>query len=182
MFRNISTILFSIYRILPQFVSCEYQQTPKRDAFIGIDLGTTFSCVSIYYPDKETYEFLSYDAPERVTLPSTIYFTGEVDPATGAPLYRVGYEANLLNKANPNPENYIYGFKRIIGIDNIESNSRLIGFKNEAKYPFFRKTEGGKGYYSIPIKVGGKIFELTPTDLSAIILGEFKRRLDILNK
>lgn len=158
------------------------QVAGARDAFIGIDLGTTYSCACIYYPDNKSYEFLSYDDPNRLTLPSTIYFTGDLDANTGLPVYKVGYEANLLNKSNPRPEHFIYGFKRIVGIDNIESNSRLSGFKNEAKYPFGRDTVDGKGYYYVPIKIDGKVVaKLTPTDLSAMILGEIKRRLDLLD-
>lgn len=154
----------------------------QREAYIGIDLGTTYSCVCIYYPDTKSYEFLSYDDPNRMTLPSTIYFTGKLDPNTGLPLYVVGHEANLLNKSKPSSENYIYGFKRIVGIDNIESNNRLAGFSKEAKYPFHRGLENGKGYYYIPIKVDGEVkAKLTPTDLSAMILGEIKKRLDQLN-
>lgn len=156
------------------------QAAVEREAFIGIDLGTTYSCACIYYPDTKSYEFLSYDDPTRMTLPSTIYFTGKLD-ASNLPMYAVGYEANDLNRAKPSPENYLYGFKRIIGIDNIEANNRLSGFSKEAKYPFYHANDNGKGYYYIPIRVDGEVkAKLTPTDLSAMILGDIKRRLDQL--
>ena len=175
MLRNILKKVCTL-ALLVQAVIC------KREAFIGIDLGTTYSCVCIFFPDTNTYEYLSYDDPKNLTLPSTIYFTGEIDTESGLPKYKVGYEANLLNKANPNPELYIYGFKRIIGIDDIDANSRLSQFKNETKYPFVQDRIDGKGYYYIPVKIGGKVVaKLTPTDLSALILKEVKNRLDALD-
>lgn len=152
----------------------------RTKAYVGIDLGTTFSCVSLYYPEKKTYDYLTFDSPDRKTLPSTIYFTGEVDPEYGTPIYKVGYAANMLNELSPSHDRYLGGFKRIVGIDKIDAKSRLSNFANEVTYPVRHKTEGGKGYYVVPVMIGQTEFEFTPTQLSSMILGEIKSRIDKL--
>lgn len=153
----------------------------KTKAYVGIDLGTTFSCVAIYYPESKSYDYLTYDLPERKTIPSTIYFTGDVDKETQTPLYKVGYLANILNQEDPDPKRYIYGFKRIVGIDKIEENSYLSKFKDEVNYTVKHNTENGKGYFTVPIEVKGAKYDFTPTELSAMVLKEIKTRLDDLN-
>ncbi|ELA42332.1 uncharacterized protein VICG_00732 [Vittaforma corneae ATCC 50505] len=150
-------------------------------AYVGIDLGTTFSCVAVYYPDTKSYDYLTFGSPDKKTIPSTIYFTGEVDSQSQTPLYKVGYAANKLNELLPDPHRYLGGFKRIVGIDKIEQKSRLAGFANEVTYPIRHKTEAGKGYYVVPVTIAGKEYEFTPTQLSSMVLGEIKSRLDELN-
>ncbi|KAM0681463.1 hypothetical protein GINT2_000665 [Glugoides intestinalis] len=150
----------------------------KKKAYVGIDLGTTFSCVAIYYPETKSYDYLTYDSPDQKTLPSTIYFTGEVQD--DIPLYQVGYKANSMNEETPNANHYIYGFKRIIGIERIENAPRLANFRKEVSYDVLDKSINNKGYLAIPIKINGKTYEFTPTNLSTMILAEIKSRLDEL--
>lgn len=153
----------------------------KKRVYAGIDLGTTFSCVSMYDPVTKSYEYLSYDKPELLTIPSTIYFTGQLDENRN-PLYKVGYEANLLNQSKPNSKAYYYGFKRMVGIDRLDSNTPLFDFPRKVTYPIHHASNEGKGYYYCPIEIGGEIVaKLTPTDLSSIVLGEIRRRIDALN-
>src|SRR5581483_10382079 len=73
-----------------------------NDYVIGIDLGTRFSCVSIWRNKK--FEIISDQFGNR-TIPSVVAF------------YRsaklVGY--NALSMKEVNPANTIYDIKRIIG-------------------------------------------------------------------
>lgn len=161
--------------------ACMFQSVLcNKKAYVGIDLGTTFSCVSVYYPETKSYDYLTYDSPDQKTIPSTIYFTGEIDPDKKVPLYLVGYKANAKNEEDPNSDRYIYGFKRIIGIERIESSERLKNFRKEASYKVLDKTVDNKGYLAIPVEIQGKVYEFTPTDLSAMILTEIKSRLNEL--
>lgn len=153
----------------------------RKRVHVGIDLGTTFSCVSMYDPQTKSYEYLSYDKPELLTIPSTIYFTGQLDQNKN-PLYKVGYEANLLNQSKPNSKTYFYGFKRMVGIDRLDPKTPLFDFPKKVTYSILPASNNGKGYYYCPIEIGGEVVaNLTPTDLSSMILGEIKRRIDALN-
>lgn len=162
----------------------------KNDAFekvfddskrcIGIDLGTTHSCVAIYDPKTKSFDYLTYDSPARKTFPSTIYIEKYLNEKTRLPVYYVGYAADQKNAVEPAPGRYIYGCKRIIGIDSIDASSRLSNFKNEVTYPIRQKSIDGKGYYVIPVTVEGVEFEFTPTQIATILLGDIKSRLDEL--
>jgi len=153
----------------------------RRKADVGIDFGTTFSCVAIYYPDTKSYDYLTYGSPDKTTIPTTIFFKDTIDPSTSLPAYEVGYAANQLNEIMPDPHRYIGGFKRIVGIDKIETKSRLANFENEVTYKLRHKTIDGKGYYVIPVTVEGKEFEFTPTQLAVMVLNEIRLRLEQLD-
>ena len=77
-------------------------EEPANDIVIGIDLGTRFSCVSIWR--NKRFEIISDQFGNR-TIPSVVAF------------YRsaklVGY--NALSMKEVNPSNTIYDIKRIIG-------------------------------------------------------------------
>lgn len=77
--------------------------TPEESTVIGIDLGTTFSCVGVWRGDG--VEILEDDSGHR-TIPSFVAFTED-----GGRL--VGDAAK--NQAARNPQNTFYDIKRILG-------------------------------------------------------------------
>ena len=71
---------------------------------IGIDLGTTYSCVGIYKNGR--VEIIPNELGNRIT-PSFVAFTDEE--------WLVGESAK--NQASDNPERSVYSIKRLIGRD-----------------------------------------------------------------
>lgn len=139
------------------------QDGMMNDHVIGIDLGTRFSCVSVWR--NKRFEIISDQFGNR-TLPSVVSF------------YRsaklVGY--NALSMKGVNPENTIYDIKRIIGrkMDDptIEQITKLISYE-------IRDDESN--HHNILIELDKKDTSLThkkiyrPEEICAQILIEIKR-------
>ena len=119
---------------------------------IGIDLGTTNSCVAVYengeakiIPNKEG----------KNTTPSIVAFTDKGEVLVGDPAKR---------QAITNPEKTIYSIKRIMGLMMDEPNAKA--------------AQGKVGYKIVDrngaaaVDIAGKIY--TPQEISAKILSKLK--------
>jgi len=122
---------------------------------IGIDLGTTYSCVGIFKKGK--VEIIANDQGNRVT-PSWVAFT-ENERLIG--------EA-AKNQATINPENTIFDVKRLIGRNfndpEVQRDMKLMPYKIINK--------GGKPYVQVKVKGEDKVF--SPEEVSAMILTKMK--------
>ena len=126
---------------------------------IGIDLGTTYSCVGVWKEDK--VEIIPNDQGDRTT-PSWVAFR----PDTGERL--VGVAA--LNQAASNTENTLYDVKRILGQKYSEE-----GVENDIRrFPFVVKPNADNRPV-IEVKVQDKITEYLPEQISALVLGKMKQ-------
>ena len=118
---------------------------------IGIDLGTTNSCVAVM--DGDSVKVLENAEGERTT-PSVVAFTDD-EVIVGSPAKR---------QAVTNPENTIYSAKRFIGRDFDTMTEEI----KHVPYKVSKKSNG-----SITIQANGK--EFTPQEISASVLSHLKQ-------
>ncbi|RYO93022.1 hypothetical protein DL764_008042 [Monosporascus ibericus] len=122
---------------------------------IGIDLGTTYSCVGVMQKGK--VEILVNDQGNRIT-PSYVAFTEEER--------LVGDAAK--QQAASNPTNTIYDVKRFIGRKFAEKE-----VQNDIKhFPYKVVEKDGKPVIQVDVK--GQAKQFTPEEISAVILGKMK--------
>jgi molecular chaperone DnaK (HSP70) len=126
--------------------------TEKR--VIGIDLGTTYSCVGTWQNDR--VEIITNDQGNRTT-PSWVAFADE----------RLVGEA-AKNQATSNPENTIFDAKRFIGRKFDDST-----VANDIKHMSCKViNKSNKPYFSLNYKDENK--EFSPEEISAMVLGKMK--------
>ncbi|RMD43432.1 hypothetical protein DV735_g1780, partial [Chaetothyriales sp. CBS 134920] len=122
---------------------------------IGIDLGTTYSCVGVMQNGK--VEIIVNDQGNRIT-PSYVAFTDEER--------LVGDAAK--NQYASNPRRTIFDVKRLIGRKYEDRDVQ----KDMKHFPFNVVNKGGKPQVSV--EVGGKDKNFTPEEISAMVLGKMK--------
>jgi len=122
---------------------------------IGIDLGTTYSCVGIYKNGR--VEIIPNDQGNRIT-PSYVAFTDEE---------RLIGEA-AKNQATINPEQTLFDVKRLIGRRFKDATVQ----KDIKLLPFQIVDKGGKPV--IKAKVKGEFKEMGPEEVSSMILTKMK--------
>jgi molecular chaperone DnaK len=124
----------------------------KKDVIIGIDLGTTNSCVSVVEGGEP--QIIANSEGKRTT-PSILAFTSDGERKVGDSAKR---------QAVTNPENTIYSIKRFMG----KSFSKL---KEEVSRVPYNVVSSGNDVPSV--KIGDRTF--TPQELSAMILQKMKK-------
>ena len=122
---------------------------------IGIDLGTTYSCVGVYKNGK--VEIIANDLGNRI-MPSYVAFSdGE----------RLIGEA-AKNQATVNPENTIFDIKRLIGR---KFTDKEVQFDKE-RLPYTVINVDTKPYVQVLVK--GEAKQFSPEEVSAMILVKMK--------
>ncbi|CCF54927.1 hypothetical protein NDA11_000382 [Ustilago hordei] len=135
-------------------VSAAADKRSEYGTVIGIDLGTTYSCVGAQVNGR--VEIITNDQGNRIT-PSYVAF---------APERLVGDAAK--NQAAQNPENTIFDAKRLIGRKWGESD-----LKKDARHLPFKLVEK-KGKPAIQVTVNGEKKVFTPEEVSAMVLQKMK--------
>ncbi|RLN18513.1 luminal-binding protein 4-like [Panicum miliaceum] len=123
---------------------------------IGIDLGTTYSCVGVYRNGH--VDIIANDQGNRIT-PSWVAFTDDE---------RLVGEA-AKNQAPLNPQRTIFDIKRLIGrrFDDEE-------VQRDVRYlPYKVVNRGGKPYVEVPMR-GGERKAFSPEEISAMILSKMR--------
>ena len=131
--------------------------THFKEPIIGIDLGTTYSCVGIYKNGR--VEIIANEFGRRIT-PSYVAFTDEEN--------LVGEAA--LNQAGENLKRTISVVKRLMGkkFDDPE-------VQQDMKWVPYNVVKGSNGKAMISItQDNGKTKLISPEEVSALILGKMK--------
>ncbi|EHK40353.1 hypothetical protein TRIATDRAFT_128447 [Trichoderma atroviride IMI 206040] len=128
----------------------------QYDGAIGIDLGTTYSCVAIY--EGTNVEIIANEQGS-FTTPSFVSFTDKE---------RLIGEA-AKNNAAMNPRNTVFDAKRLIGRRFDDPTVK----KDIESWPF-TVTEGGKGEPLVQVEYLGETKTFTPPQISAMVLGKMK--------
>merc|ERR1712157_278016 len=122
---------------------------------IGIDLGTTYSCVGIYKNGR--VEIIPNDQGNRIT-PSYVAFTEEE---------RLIGEA-AKNQATVNPSQTLFDVKRLIGRRFKDSTVQ----KDIKLLPFSITDKGGKPMTNVKVK--GETKAMAPEEVSSMVLTKMK--------
>ncbi|GAA6000219.1 hypothetical protein JCM10207_007912 [Rhodosporidiobolus poonsookiae] len=155
---TLAAFLFALVALLVTFSPSANAQKEEYGTVIGIDLGTTYSCVGVQRNGR--VEILTNDQGNRIT-PSYVGFA----PPDGERL--VGDAAK--NQAPSNPTNTIFDAKRLIG-RRFEDKEVQRDMKH---YPFKVK-KGSMGQPVIEVKIGQNSKTFTAEEVSAMILGKMK--------
>ena len=122
---------------------------------IGIDLGTTYSCVGVFRNGQ--VDIIANDQGNRIT-PSYVAWSGK-DRLVGDA---------AKNQATINPENTVFDVKRLIGRDfkdkTVQADKKLFPFKLVNK----------KGKPFVQVDVNGEKKQFAPEEVSAMILQKMR--------
>jgi len=128
----------------------------KVGTVIGIDLGTTYSCVGVFKNGR--VEIIANDQGNRIT-PSYVAFTSEGERLIGDA---------AKNQLTSNPENTVFDAKRLIGRifteSTVQSDMKL--------FPFKVVNKNNKPH--IDVQVGEERKTFAPEEISAMVLSKMK--------
>jgi endoplasmic reticulum chaperone BiP len=159
-----STLLFTILALccvlgVPLTLGSAHDSMESNDkgTIVGIDLGTTYSCVGVYKDGK--VDIIANDQGNRIT-PSYVGFTDSNERLVGDA---------AKNQATINPEKTIFDAKRLIGRKysdkSVQADKKLMPFQivpDEMDQPRIR------------IHHDGKDTNFAPEEISAMILAKMK--------
>ncbi|RLN89475.1 hypothetical protein BBJ28_00026360, partial [Nothophytophthora sp. Chile5] len=128
-----------------------------RNFIIGIDLGTTYSCVGIYQ-DGEV-KILANEQGNRLT-PSYVAWDSNGELLVGD---------DAKNQALTNPERTLFGVRRLLGLkyddESVQADKKLL--------PYEIVDKDGKPFIEVVIK--GETQQFAPEEVSAMVLTKMKQ-------
>ncbi|XP_058446548.1 endoplasmic reticulum chaperone BiP [Malaya genurostris] len=136
--------------------AAEEKKEQDYGTVVGIDLGTTYSCVGVYKNGR--VEIIANDQGNRIT-PSYVAFTADGERLIGDA---------AKNQLTTNPENTVFDAKRLIGREytdsTVQQDIKLLPFKVVEK--------NSKPHIRVSTSQGDKVF--APEEISAMVLGKMK--------
>jgi len=144
----------------PSDASSSQQQTRPTGPIIGIDLGTTYSCVGVF---KDGHvEMIANEQGNRIT-PSYVAFTENGERLIGDA---------AKNQATLNPTNTIYDIKRFIGRRYTDATVK----RDRALLPFTILNREGRPHVQVRVSGGedGESKVFSPEEISSMVLTKMK--------
>jgi len=144
--------------LLPLLAVSKEKDDNKEDVgtVIGIDLGTTYSCVGVFKNGR--VEIIANDQGNRIT-PSYVAFTAEGERLIGDA---------AKNQLTTNPENTVFDAKRLIGREWTDS-----AVQHDLKYfPFKVLEKQSKPHVKVDTSAGEKVF--SAEEISSMVLIKMK--------
>ncbi|BFZ02471.1 hypothetical protein BsWGS_05510 [Bradybaena similaris] len=132
---------------------------PPKPKVVGIDLGTTYSCVGMYYAVSGNVSVLTTQDGHKC-IPSVVAFVGND--------ILVGYKA--VAQSEHNPYNTLYDAKRFIGKKFSEKEVQ----EAQKQYPFKLKANSD-GMVSFAVIINGTERLVTPQEVGAYIILELRK-------
>ncbi|CAF0935137.1 unnamed protein product [Adineta steineri] len=153
---KIFNILLLIATFALTYTFAAEEDKKELGTVIGIDLGTTYSCVGIFKNGR--VEIIANDQGNRIT-PSYVAFTAEGERLIGDA---------AKNQLTSNPENTVYDAKRLIGREYSEATVQ----QDIKHFPFKVIEKNSKPIIQISTGTEQKLF--TPEEISAMVLGKMR--------
>lgn len=160
----------------------EVDEQQRSGTIIGIDLGTTYSCVGVYLPSKSSVEIVPNDQGNRIT-PSYVAFlpTSSTSSAKGAATTSTTLVGDAAkNQATINPENTIFDVKRFIGRkytdESVQMDKQLLPYQIvRGRQNTNDNNEEDRPYIAINSIDGSTTTKYyAPEEISAMVLSKLK--------
>ncbi|KAK4129478.1 heat shock protein 70 [Parathielavia appendiculata] len=129
----------------------------RGEPIIGIDLGTTYSCVGVLKGGK--VDIVVNDQGNRIT-PSYVAFAENGERLVGDA---------AKNQYASNPTNTIFDIKRLIGRSFSDK-----GIQADMKHMPFKVTAGHGDKPQVEVEIAGDTRQFTPEEISAMVLSKMK--------
>lgn len=153
---SMNSRIIRVFLALFVFLLSNVQSEEDVGTVIGIDLGTTYSCVGVFKNGK--VEIIPNDQGNRIT-PSYVSWTPEGERLIGDA---------AKNQATIYPEQTVFDVKRLIGRDfkdkTVQADKKLL--------PFNVVDKGGKPFVEVAIK--GEKKKFAPEEISAMVLQKMR--------
>jgi len=155
--RSILSSVFLVTLVVVGALAAEEKESKEAvGTVIGIDLGTTYSCVGVFKNGR--VEIIANDQGNRIT-PSYVAFTADNERLIGDA---------AKNQLTTNPENTVFDAKRLIGREYTDKNVQA-----DAKhFPFKVINKSNKP--QIEVSVAGETKSFAPEEISAMVLSKMK--------
>lgn len=166
---SLGIILGGVFALVVAGYIAQSRLPPPKPKIVGIDLGTTYSCVGVYQAISGHVDILMNENHAKV-IPSIVAFNDKE--------VLVGHRA--LVQAEINPKSTIYDAKRFIGKkftkEELRNLKKLYQFKideDDKGNPFFVIEKEANRSYVSPVEIGGYVIKelrrMAEKNLSGIV-------------